>query len=213
MMQNTSHAVMSQRHEARSISRDQARAVGQKWYFTGSPCPRGHIAKRSVSNRDCRSCVEIRKSMRRAVNPEEARAKDRARYHADGDKKRAQMRTSRAAHIDDRREYDRRRYHESAKRKAAQFAQSLRWQRENKGQRNEITARRRSWIKRATPAWLTATDFEKIKSFYQEAASREGEWDVDHIVPLRGKTVCGLHVPSNLQIIPHSENRRKGNAF
>ena len=37
------------------------------------------------------------------------------------------------------------------------------------------------------------------------------EWDVDHIVPLKNPIVCGLHVESNLQVIPELENIRKGN--
>lgn len=67
-------------------------------------------------------------------------------------------------------------------------------------------ALRRALQLKATPKWA---DLEEIKSVYLEAQYLQME--VDHIYPLQGKTVCGLHVWENLQIIPRNTNRAKLN--
>lgn len=68
-----------------------------------------------------------------------------------------------------------------------------------------------------TPAWLTESDWLQIQCRYQVAAmyNREGleRWDVDHIIPLYGKKVSGLHVPNNLRVIKSDENKRKANKY
>lgn len=67
----------------------------------------------------------------------------------------------------------------------------------------------------ATPKWLTEQHFKEMQEWYTLA--KELQWlsveklQVDHIVPLKGKYVCGLHVPWNLQILPKSVNISKGN--
>lgn len=76
-------------------------------------------------------------------------------------------------------------------------------------------AKRRASKLKATPPWITLEQLDEIKQFYIEA--KELQWlseerlEVDHIIPLQGKNICGLHVPWNLQILPSSMNQSKGN--
>jgi hypothetical protein len=60
----------------------------------------------------------------------------------------------------------------------------------------------------ATPKWLDIEQFKQIEAMYINCIKG---YEVDHIVPLQGDQVCGLHVPWNLQYLPMSVNRRKGN--
>jgi hypothetical protein len=67
---------------------------------------------------------------------------------------------------------------------------------------------RRDRVAQQTPRWA---DRNAIGAIYRKA--RDLGMTVDHVVPLRGKNVSGLHVEHNLQIIPRSENSSKGNRF
>jgi hypothetical protein len=78
------------------------------------------------------------------------------------------------------------------------------------------TIRRRITASQATPHWIDA-EFERL--VFAEAyalAETRGKlfgfsWHVDHVIPLRGKTVSGLHVSNNIQVIPAVANLRKSN--
>jgi 5-methylcytosine-specific restriction endonuclease McrA len=78
-------------------------------------------------------------------------------------------------------------------------------------------ARRRAAETRAVPAWLTAIHKAQIQEFYEIAVARTTQTGikhhVDHIVPLRGEGVNGLHVPWNLQVLTEFENCSKHNKF
>jgi 5-methylcytosine-specific restriction endonuclease McrA len=71
-----------------------------------------------------------------------------------------------------------------------------------------------------TPTWLNKAHFaemdgiyEYCKIFNQFIPSKTNKLQVDHIIPLHGKRVSGLHIPSNLQVITCKENAVKRNNF
>lgn len=85
------------------------------------------------------------------------------------------------------------------------------YRREKRHLYNSHQQRRELLKVKATPNWLTKEDFEIITNIYLEA--KYFGYHVDHIVPIRGKKVCGLHVPDNLQILSPFENISKKNRY
>jgi hypothetical protein len=84
------------------------------------------------------------------------------------------------------------------------------WSKNNLDKKRFARSKRRSTILSSTPKWA---NLEKIKLIYIRAASLKKQtgvpYEVDHIVPLHGKNVCGFHSEQNLQIIEMSKNRQK----
>ncbi len=131
------------------------------------------------------------------------------------------------------REYDRKRgmlphrvaaradYAKTEECKESQRKSSARYRNDNKEKRRVIKAacqeRRRVSKVSSIPPWLTPVDRMLIRTRYLEArwmTIRSGvKHQVDHIIPLVSKIVCGLHVPWNLRVIPARENAKKSNRF
>lgn len=88
------------------------------------------------------------------------------------------------------------------------------WYEANKHRKLETTTAREKRCILATPTWA---DRELIKELYalaQKLTEQTGiPHEVDHVIPLQGEAVSGLHVPENLQVITREENRRKSNKF
>lgn len=197
----------------RPTSPTEAKGLGLRWYFTGKPCPQGHIAKRSVSNSECRACVEAKHRKRYHADLVTGRAKEKERYWRNHEAKLQQMRASRERHKEKRRQEALSRYHNDPNVQLRTKQRATAWAKQNPGKVNSFTAARRARIIRATPTWLTHEQRQAIQNVYEDAAARNGAWHVDHIIPLNGRGVCGLHVPTNLQILPALENVKKGNSF
>lgn len=94
---------------------------------------------------------------------------------------------------------------------------SKQWRQSNKGCVAAHAAKRRNSKLLRTPKWLSKEQLNQIDIEYKLAAwctKVMGEiYHVDHIVPLRGSKVSGLHVPWNLQVIKAKENLSKGNKY
>lgn len=187
-----------------------AKAAGVVHYYTGRLCKRGHDSKRFASTAQCVACQSIHMTNAYATDPAKFRARSRQDYKANKSARRAQHRRWEAANPDYFAVYawfnaealvDRRRIWNAANRPLKRFY----WAKYMMAKRH------------ATPLWLTPEQEEQIKAFYFEAAAKTVAtgvvYEVDHVVPLQGKNVCGLHVPWNLQVLTAEENCRKGNSY
>jgi len=82
----------------------------------------------------------------------------------------------------------------------------------DKGKRlaNYHCALRYSRKKQRIPKWITKEQIYQIKIIY---LNRPKDFEVDHIIPLCGKNVSGLHIPENLQYLSAEQNRIKNNKY
>lgn len=91
------------------------------------------------------------------------------------------------------------------------------WLAANPGYSAEACMKRHALKLQCEPRWLSAEHKAAIKQLYAQAAlltqSTGVQHSIDHIVPLQGSKVTGLHVLWNLQVMPLRENIRKGNRY
>jgi hypothetical protein len=179
-------------------TRKEAKETNSLFYFTGEPCSRGHIALRKVKG----VCVECMKED----------------WAIDNEKRKSKPKTE-AAKAAGRRYYEKNR--EAVIARAAQRPKHevQAYRREYKHRNPDATRADTSVRKRrhrdATPRWITIDEKTLMKKLYIEARKLTKltgvMYVVDHIVPLRGESVCGLHVPWNLRVITQEENLLKSN--
>lgn len=182
------------------ITRKDARLQGLKYYFTGVECKHGHIAQRRVSNTLCLDCSTANNLKWRTENPEYESTWRKAQGNYE------QIRKERDPE-----------YYALVKSKwrienrELDAQKTAEWRKNNpdklKEHRAKFTVLYRKDMLQRIPPWA---DIKAIIEFYKNCP--EG-YEVDHIHPLRGKFISGLHVIDNLQYLPKDENRSKSNKF
>jgi hypothetical protein len=99
--------------------------------------------------------------------------------------------------------------------KEIELARQKEYRKNNRIKLNAKAAYERAAKGQATPKWLTKDHKTFIEIQYQMAKLLEDrmgvKYHVDHIHPLQNESICGLHVPWNLRVIPAVDNIRKGN--
>lgn len=147
-------------------------------------------------------------------HPDAGRQRVRKSYQKHREKRLAEDKTRREANKEIYLLRERASY---AKHKEARAERFKRWADKNKSKIAAYAAERRAARRQSTPPWLTDAHYAAIFDWYKSAEIMEQitgyKWHVDHIVPLRGKTVSGLHVPWNMQVLPATENLKKHNIY
>lgn len=183
-------------------TRAEAKATGAKYYFTGGPCKHGHIAARKTKG----SCVEC-------LKVEWAQALEtRANYYAEYNKSEAGQKAKKDYYARNKDAVIARAQTRPTKEKTES---KKRHKEANPDYYRSLVSMRRRRFRDATPKWLSAEQKMEIRLKYRlaiEMSRATGvRYAVDHVIPLQGEEVCGLHVPWNMEVITQDDNLKKSN--
>lgn len=194
------------------VSRQKAKALGLKYYYTGKPCKRNHISKRCIDG-SCYECkmtynkcyyeentdkVLHQHAQLRANNPELSASWNRNYYNSNRESIRLQHNI----------------YYNNNIRNISLSHKG--WRMKNPAKRISYDWVRKGKSKQAIPKWYEPELIEQIYNKRNELSELWGiTLQVDHIIPInpKCKTVCGLHCWANLQLLENSLNSSKGSTY
>lgn len=172
-------------------------------------------SKQDGLHTQCKSCRSAADRLNYAKKAEQIKQRVKEYRLADPERKRRMDAESYARNKDKRTAYHKERYARHSERIKAKTAAYFQANKEKlRPYFAQAQCKRRATKRNATPVWA---DHNVILFFFvtrQYLTQETGfEWHVDHVVPLQGRYVCGLHVHNNLRVVPATDNLRKSNSF
>ncbi len=177
-------------------SRSEALATGARRYFTGKPCKHGHVAERFAYG-VCVECDKAWNKRRNQLVKGTLKEKERCRLKA------AKQRAENPEKLNER----------TRAWRAKNPNAGSDYRRAHLARYAAHAMSRYAGLKTATPPWSEKVCILAVYNIAARLRSVGVDVQVDHIVPLKGKIVSGLHVRDNLRIAPSVENQRKNNRF
>lgn len=179
-------------------------------------CFSKHKGRKDGLHNECKECVKSRDTLRRVLKEQELKEKSRDYYIRNREKIKSKAKIYRENNPNKIKEYMKNYVSRNKDYLSEYISKYVKVHRTTKPHLYAAKdARRRASKLNATPPWLTKQDFEQIKELYEITKAFKlytgEEYHVDHIIPLQGENVCGLHVPWNLQVISAKENLSKHN--
>ena len=201
-------------------SKEEAIAIGSKRYFPGKLCKESHTDGWYTNCSKCVRCVLNRVLSRRNADVEGSRIREREASKRYSQRHPEKRKRSRNLWLERNSELAKEIVRKSSQKwywsnwdKAR--AANKKWIKDNAEYVRAKNAAREALVLRSIPQWVDAAELEAIVGVYKLAKEKSRSTgvrhEVDHIVPLRGRTVCGLHCLANLRVITANENTRKGN--
>jgi hypothetical protein len=199
------NAAKSQRKAAGILRLSEAKKLGLDFYDNGKPCKNGVFGMRKTNRQGqcfCFACYKERKDFIVKWQEKKRRLAGIPKRSL-GSKTDQEKKETYKKWVEENRE----RVNE----------QQRKWRQANRKKLRPYQSAYNAIRWKRTSIALAKLHFEQIVKVY-EARDRKTkqtgiEHHVDHIIPILGKNICGLHVPWNMQIIPAKQNRIKSNKW
>lgn len=192
------------------VSKQYAKENNLGRYFTGTPCKFGHISERYASSG---ACVQCRKEKDALIYSDKEFVAKRNRESYERNKPTV-LAKAKVRYVSKAEEINFKNTRRRQFRLEEYRARDREYGKTHRAKKYAHNSKRRKGVELATPKWADLGKIASIYKYSETVSETTGvKHNVDHIIPLKHKLVCGLNIPSNMRVITAKDNFQKGNRF